>query len=320
MREIELHRPQAVVLDNETAEEKHGIFIAQPFERGWGVTVGNALRRILLSSIEGSAIVAVRFAGVSHEYDSMPGVMEDVTDLILNLKRVPLVVHGKQELVATLKADGAGTVTAASIEGGADLSVVDPSIYLATLSEEGAIDAELVIRRGRGYVPADDAESGELGVGFIYLDAAFSPVRRANYRIEPARVGQATDYEKLILEVWTNGAVTPSEAVAEGASLLMDHLPIFSGLEEPAGEQGGGEEASVLEQSIETLAFGGRVLNMLRNAGVETVRDLVAYTEDELHRVPGFGPKALSEVEQQLEGLGLSLGMRFDLPETRGGK
>ena len=317
MRELELHRPRAVEIDTEHSDATHGIFVAQPFERGWGVTVGNALRRILLSSIEGSSVVAVRFAGVSHEYDSIPGVMEDVTDLILNLKRVPLVLHTQESVTATLRAEGAGTLTATSIEGGADLNVVEPDVYLATLAEEAVVDAELVVRRGRGYVPADDQDPASLGVGFIFLDAAFSPVRRANYRIEPARVGQATDYEKLILEVWTNGAVTPAAAVAEGARLLADHLPIFTSLEDTVGssepEQ---EEDSVLERPLEELGLGGRITNMLRNAGVETLRELVVYSEDELLAVPGFGKKALADVRNQLEALGLSLGMRLDLPRS----
>lgn len=320
MRGTELHRPDAVVMASEQSDDRHGVFVAQPFERGWGVTVGNALRRILLSSIEGAAVVAVRLAGVSHEYDSMPGVMEDVTDLILNLKRVPLVMHERDETTVTLQASGASTVTAKSLMGGADIEIVDPEVYLATLSDEGNIDAELVVRKGRGYVPADEQQARDLGVGFIYLDAAFSPVRRANYRIEPARVGQATDYEKLILEVWTNGAVTPSEAVAEAAALLASHLPIFSGLTGEAAEAEVEEENTALDQPVESLELGGRVLNMLRNAGIETVRDLVAYQEDDLRKVPGFGPKALSEVQQELEVKGLSLGMRFDLPEARGGR
>ena len=317
MRELELHRPRAVEIDTEHSDATHGIFVAQPFERGWGVTVGNALRRILLSSIEGSSVVAVRFAGVNHEYDSIPGVMEDVTDLILNLKRVPLVLYGQETVTATLKAEGAGTLTAAAMEGGADLTVVEPDVYLATLADEAVVDAELVVRRGRGYVPADEQDPASLGVGFIFLDAAFSPVRRANYRIEPARVGQATDYEKLILEVWTNGAVTPAAAVAEAARLLADHLPIFTSLEEStASVEPERQEDSVLERSVEDLGLGGRITNMLRNAGVETLRELVVYSEDELLAVPGFGKKALADVRDQLDGLGLSLGMRLDLPRS----
>jgi len=314
MRGLELHRPPAVVLDPDRSGANFGVFTAQPFERGWGVTVGNALRRILLSSIEGSAITAVRLAGVDHEYDSIPGVMEDVTDLILNMKRVPLRLSGVEGLTAVIKTGKSGMLTAAAIEGGPELEIVDPAVYLATLSEEGAIDAELVIQRGRGYVAADEHAAKELGVGYIYLDAAFSPVRKANFRIEPARVGQATDYEKLVLEVWTNGAITPAAAVSEAAQLLADHLPIFTTLE--AGEAAGlpAKSDGLLDNSIEDLDLGGRITNMLRNAGIETVRDLVSRGEDELLGVSGFGKKALAEVKEKIEAMGLSLGMRFDLP------
>jgi DNA-directed RNA polymerase subunit alpha len=316
MRGLELHRPQAVVLDEEHSDPKYGVFTAQPFERGWGVTIGNALRRILLSSIEGSAIVAVRFAGVHHEYDSIPGVMEDVTDLILNLKRVPLKLTGPESVTATLQVSEPGVLKAGAIKGGPELSIVDPGVYLATLAEEGAIDAELVIHRGRGYVPADDQDTHNLGVGFIHLDAAYSPVRKANYRIEPARVGQATDYEKLVLEIWTNGAVTPAGAVVEAARLLAEHLPIFQNLEEVAAPKPVSKTEGVLEKSIEELELGGRITNMLRNAGVGSVRELVATGEDELIAIPGFGKKALTEVREKLEALGLGLGVRFDLPRT----
>ena len=316
MRGLELHRPQAVVLDAEGSTATHGTFTAQPFERGWGVTVGNALRRILLSSIEGSAITAVRFAGVDHEYDSIPGVMEDVTDLILNLKRVPLRLTGPETITATLQVDEPGTLKAGSIKGGSELEIVDPDVYLATLAEEGAVEAELVIRRGRGYVPADEQDAGNLGVGFICLDAAFSPVRKANYRIEPARVGQATDYEKLVLDVWTNGAITPTTAVVQAAGLLANHLPIFQILEQSATTKLAIKAESVLDESIDRLEFGGRINNMLRNAGIESVRDLVGTNEDELVKIQGFGKKALTEVREKLETLGLSLGLRFDLPQS----
>jgi DNA-directed RNA polymerase subunit alpha len=314
MRGLELHRPQSVLLEQESSTPTHGIFTAQPFERGWGVTLGNALRRILLSSVEGSAITAVRFAGVEHEYDSIPGVMEDVTDFILNLKRVPLRLHGPEALTATLKASKAGVLKSGAIRGSSELSVVDPSVYLATLSEEGSVEAELVVKRGRGYVPVEDHDSRSLGVGFIYMDAAFSPVRKANFRIEPARVGQATDYEKLLLEVWTNGAISPAAAVAEAARLLSDHLPIFAAV---AGEEHAPAESksdNVLDQSIDALELGGRILNMLRNAGIVTVRDLVARSDDDLLKITNFGKKALAEVREQLEASGLGLGMRFDLP------
>ncbi len=316
MRGLELHRPQAVVADAEPGNPNYGVFTAQPFERGWGVTIGNALRRILLSSTEGAAVVAVRFAGVDHEYDSIPGVMEDVTDLILNLKRVPLRLNGPESITATIKVAEPGPLTAMSIVGGPELEIVDPMVNLATLSEEGAVDAEVVIRRGRGFVPADEQERRDLGVGFIFLDAAFSPVRKANFRIEPARVGQATDYEKLVLEVWTNGAIVPSVAVAEAARLLADHLPIFVNLEGAVVVAPAPAHDSVLDRPIEGLEVGVRILNMLRAANIASVRDLVAYTDDELQKLPGLGKKAVAEIRDRLEMVGLGLGMRFDLPQS----
>lgn len=314
MRGLELHRPPAVVVDPEQNSPTHAVFTAQPFERGWGVTVGNALRRILLSSIEGSAITAVRFSGVDHEYDSIPGVMEDVTDLVLNLKRVPLRLHGPESITATIKFSKPGELTASAIDGGSELEVLDPGLHIATLAEEGTVSADLVVRRGRGYVPADEHAASDLGAGFIYLDAAFSPVRRANYRIEPARVGHATDYEKLVLEVWTNGTVTPAAAVAEAARLLSDHLPIFTGLESGTTAPPAAEAQGALDEPVETLELGGRILNMLRNAGIRTVKDLVSMGESEIKNVPGLGKKALEDIRLKLESQGLSLGMRFDLP------
>jgi len=315
MRGLELHKPQALVVDKEKTTSTYGLFTAQPFERGWGVTVGNALRRILLSSIEGAAITAVRFSGVDHEYDSIPGVVEDVTDLILNLKRVALRLRGVESVTATVKAAKAGALKAGTIKAGPELEIVDPDVYLATLSGDGELEAELAIRRGRGYSSAED-QGHDLGVGFIYLDAAFSPVRKANFRIEPARVGQATDYEKLVLEVWTNGAVSPVAAVAEAGQLLAEHLPIITALEAFELPAETTRNEGVLTRAIDELELGGRIENMLRNAGVETVRDLVEKDEDGLLTVPGFGKKALAEVREKLEARGLSLGMRFDLPRV----
>ena len=279
------------------------------------MTVGNALRRILLSSIEGAAIGAVRFSGVDHEYDSIPGVVEDVTDLILNLKRVALRLRGVESVTATVKATKAGALKAGAIKAGPELEIVDPDVYLATLSGDGELEAELAIRRGRGYSSAED-QGHDLGVGFIYLDAAFSPVRKANFRIEPARVGQATDYEKLVLEVWTNGAVSPVAAVAEAGQLLAEHLPIITALEAFELPAQTTRNEGILARGVDDLELGGRIENMLRNAGVDTVRDLVEKDEDELLTVPGFGKKALAEVREKLEARGLSLGMRFDLPRV----
>ncbi len=272
MRGLELHRPHAVVLDPDRSGANFGVFTAQPFERGWGVTVGNALRRILLSSIEGSAITAVRLAGVDHEYDSIPGVMEDVTDLILNMKRVPLRLSGVETI------DGPA-------QDGESPGCSRPRLSRAGPNWRSSI-LRSISRRSPRRAPSTPSWSSsaagatsrpmsttakDLGVGYIYLDAAFSPVRKANFRIEPARVGQATDYEKLVLEVWTNGAITPAAAVSEAAQLLADHLPIFTTLE--AGETAGTpaqERRTPRQTRSRTWISAVGSTNMLRNAEIET--------------------------------------------------
>lgn len=307
MRTLEIVKPQAVEFDHRVATPTYGVFSAQPFERGWGVTVGNALRRILLSSIEGAAVTAVRIAGVAHELDSVPGLVEDVTDFILNLKRVPLKLHSGTRTAATIAVTGPGTITAADIKGGSELEVVDPTVYLGQLSEPTKLEAELIIEKGRGWVPSEERRDDDRGVGFIPVDASFSPVRKANYRIEPARVGQATDYEKLILEIWTNGAIAPNEALMEAAALLAEHLTIFSnvGFRGVAAAGGTGK----LGQGIEVLELPKATESALRNAGILTLRDLVARTEEELLELPRLGKTALAAIRKALDREGLALGM-----------
>lgn len=308
MRTLEITKPQSVEFDRKTSTETYGVFTAQPFERGWGVTVGNALRRILLSSIEGAAITAVRIAGVAHELDSIPGLVEDVTDFILNLKRVPLKLHSGVKTTATIAVTGPGTITAADIKAGSELEVVDKSVYLGQLSEKTKLEAELVIERGRGWVPSEERRDDERGIGFIPVDASFSPVRKANFRIEPARVGQATDYEKLILEIWTNGAITPHEALVEAAQLLSEHLAIF-GTSAPLSADAAGSAAGKLGQGIEVLELAKGTETALRNAGILTLRDLVARSEDELLELPRLGKTAIAAIKKALDREGLALGM-----------
>lgn len=307
MRTLEIVKPQAVEFDRKVSTPTYGVFSAQPFERGWGVTVGNALRRILLSSIEGAAVTAVRIAGVAHELDSIPGLVEDVTDFILNLKRVPLKLHSGVRTVATITVTGPGTITAADIKGGAELEVVDTSVYLGQLSEKTKLEAELIIEKGRGWVPSEERRDDERGIGFIPVDASFSPVRKANFRIEPARVGQATDYEKLIMEIWTNGAIAPSEALTEAAALLAEHLSIFGNVASHSTAVAGG--AGKLGQGIEVLELPKAMESALRNAGILTLRDLVARNEAELLEVPRLGKTALAAIKKALDREGLALGM-----------
>lgn len=308
MRTLEIVKPRSVEFDRKVSTTTYGVFTAQPFERGWGVTVGNALRRILLSSIEGAAVTAVRINGVAHELDSVPGLVEDVTDFILNLKRVPLRLHSGVKTTATITVTGPGTMTAADIKGGSELEVVDQSVYLGQLSEKTKLEAELVIERGRGWVPSEERRDEERGIGFIPVDASFSPVRKANFRIEPARVGQATDYEKLILEIWTNGAITPHDALVEAAQLLSEHLAIF-GPQAALGTAATGGVAGKLGQGIEVLELAKATETALRNAGILTLRDLVARSEDELLELPRLGKIAVTAIKKALDREGLALGM-----------
>lgn len=308
MRTLEIVKPQSVEFDRKASTTTYGVFTAQPFERGWGVTVGNALRRILLSSIEGAAVTAVRINGVAHELDSVPGLVEDVTDFILNLKWVPLRLHSGVKTTATISVTGPGTITAADIKAGSELEVVDQSVYLGQLSEKTKLEAELIIERGRGWVPSEERRDEERGIGFIPVDASFSPVRKANFRIEPARVGQATDYEKLILEIWTNGAITPHDALVEAAQLLSEHLAIF-GTQAPLGTAAAGGAAGKLGQGIEVLELAKATETALRNAGILTLRDLVARTEDELLELPRLGKTAVNAIKKALDRQGLALGM-----------
>src|SRR5499425_1942981 len=225
-------KPKRLATDTESLTDKYGMFWAQPFERGFGTTVGNALRRVLLSSIEGAAVTAVKIEGVLHEFQSIPGVVEDATDIILNLKQVPFKLNGEGPKAIYLKADQPGVITSGMIEADADVEVLDKDIYVATVSEGGRLEMEMRLKRGRGYVSADKNFDDDLGIGFIPIDSVHSPVRKCNYTVEAARLGQITDYDKLDIEIWTNGSVAPADALGLAAKLLKDHMTIFINFEE----------------------------------------------------------------------------------------
>lgn len=312
-------RPKRVELEAETATPTYGKFIAQPFERGFATTIGNSLRRALLSSIEGAAFTALHIEGVLHEFSSMPGVVEDVTDIILNLKQVPLRLLKEEAKVLSLDVEGPGRVTAGDLAEDPQVEVFDPDVHVATLNEEGHLKLQAQVKRGRGYVAADRNFDESMGIGWIPLDSAHSPVRRVNYRVEAARLGQTTDYERLILEVWTNGTVSPEEAVALAAMLLKDHLGIFIHLEESlqeAEEEPEHDELSgldtVLSKKIDELDLSVRSANALKNANILTLRDLVRKDEKEMLETKNFGKKSLEEVQEVLGQLGLQLDM--DVP------
>ena len=315
-------KPKRLEVERETLTDTFGRFTAQPFERGFATTVGNALRRVLLSSIEGAAITAVRVEGVLHEFSPIPGAMEDTTDLILNLKRVPLKMHVEHPKTLILKTSEAGEVRAKHITPDPDIEILDPEAYIATLGQGSTLSVEMRVKQGRGYVSADKNFDEDLSIGWIPVDSVHSPIKKVNYFVENARVGQATDYEKLTLEVWTNGAVSPRDAVGLAAKLMKDHLAIFINIEEDDEESRGRRSRSreadrevwweKLNKSVDEMELSVRSYNCLKNANIRTIGELVQKTEAEMLKTKNFGRKSLNEIKEILAGMGLSLGMKLD--------
>jgi DNA-directed RNA polymerase subunit alpha len=322
-------KPKRLEVDRDSATEHYGRFYAQPFERGFATTVGNALRRVLLSSIEGAAVTAVRVEGVLHEFSPIPGAMEDTTDLILNLKRVPLKMHVDHPKTLMLRTSEPGEVRAKHVTPDPDVEILDPEAYVATLGAGSTLAVEMRVKPGRGYVSADKNFDEDLSIGWIPLDSVHSPVKKVNYFVDQARVGQATDYEKLTLEVWTNGAVSPRDAVGLAAKLMKDHLQIFINLEEEDEEE---TESAVVEvsdeekgalyeklgKSVDEMELSVRSYNCLKNANIRTIGELVQKTESEMLKTKNFGRKSLNEIKEILATMGLSLGMKLDdWPQTQ---
>jgi DNA-directed RNA polymerase subunit alpha len=310
-------KPKRLATDTETLTDKYGRFYAQPFERGFGTTIGNALRRVLLSSIEGAAVTAVKIEGVLHEFQSIPGVVEDATDIILNIKQVPFKLNGDGPKAIYLKADQAGVITSGMIEADGDVEVLDKNIHIATVSEGGKLDMEMRLKRGRGYVAADKNFDEDLGLGFIPIDSVHSPVRKVNYTVEAARLGQITDYDKLDIEIWTNGSIAPADALGLAAKLLKDHMTIFINFEEELETESRGEDKPLiknenLNRSVEELELSVRSYNCLKNANIQTIGELVQKTEAEMLKTKNFGRKSLNEIKEILASMGLSLGMKID--------
>ena len=311
-------KPKRLVANTETLTDRYGIFTAQPYERGFGTTIGNALRRILLSSIEGAAITAVRIEGVEHEFSPIPGVVEDATDIILNLKQIPFKMADDGVKTLTLHADQPGEVTSAMIETGPDVEVLDRNVHIATVSPGGSLHIEMRLKKARGYVSRDRNFDEDLPLRYIPIDSVHSPVRKVKYTVEAARLGQMTDFDKLILEVWTNGAVSPQDAIGMAAKLLKDHMAIFINFEETpeaaeeAVQRPAGALYDILNRSVEELELSVRSYNCLKNANIQTIGDLVQKTEAEMLRAKNFGRKSLSEIKEILAGLGLSFGMKID--------
>jgi len=312
-------RPKRLEVEHETVTDRFGRFYAQPFERGFGTTIGNSLRRVLLSSIEGAAITAVKIDGVLHEFSPIPGVVEDATDIILNLKQIPLKIHSDATKTLVVRVDKPGVVRAKDIQLDQDVEVLEPEAHIATVSAGGKLHMELRMKRGRGYVAADKNFDEDLGIGWIPIDSGHSPVKKVNYLVEAARLGQTTDYDKLTLDVWTNGSVTPTDAMSLAARLLRDHMNIFVNLDETeqspdaqaeAPRSGAGNEN--LDKSVEELELSVRSYNCLKNANIRTIRELVQKSEAEMLKTKNFGRKSLNEIKDILQGMGLGLGMRLD--------
>src|SRR5438093_1334236 len=316
---ISLMEFQVPRITHEEVNEDRGVFVIEPLDRGFGYTFGNSLRRVLLSSLEGAAVTSVKIEGVAHEFTTLKGVREDVTDLILNLKNLICLLHGDSpEIEVRLDKKGPGMVKASDIEAPADLEILNPDLEIANLSDKGRLEVTLTIGRGRGYIPAELNRGPEHTIGVIPVDSIFSPVRRVSYEVEAARVGQRTDYDKLTLDVTTDGSLAPRDAIGQGAEILIRQLAIFTDLDriEGFGEAGAAAEAAGPEVSlahgmenfpIEELELGVRSYNCLKRVGIETIGDLVMKTEQELAAIPNFGKKSIEEVRETLAQHGLHL-------------
>ena len=316
---IGFQRPKRLACETETATGRYAKFYAQPFERGFGTTIGNCLRRALLSSIEGAAITAVKIEGVLHEFSSIPGVVEDATDIILNLKRIPFKLHGAGPKTLRVERSVPGEMLSGEIETDAEVEILDPNVHIATISEGGSLVIEMRLKRGRGYVSAERNFDEDLAVGYIPLDSVHSPVKKVNYTVESARLGQDTDYDKLTMEVWTNGSVKPENAVGLAAKLIKDHMQIFISFEEePELAEADSEEAARitfnenLDRSVDELELSVRSYNCLKNADIRTIRELVQKSEPDMLKTKNFGRKSLNEIKEILSSMGLHLGMKFD--------
>jgi DNA-directed RNA polymerase subunit alpha len=312
--------PKRLECDESTYTEKYGKFSAAPFERGYGTTLGNSLRRVLLSSIEGSAVISLKIAGVQHEFATIPGVLEDVPEIILNIKNLALNSHSKIPKTIYIKKEAKGEVKAKDIEVDETIEIINPELHIATLTKSTKFQAELEVARGRGYVPAELNKKEERAIGVIPIDSVFTPVKKVNFYVENTRVGQRTDYDKLILEIWTNGTLSPKDALLYASNILQRHLDIFVSfgqLPEEAEEepQMSKEEIALYEKlrlPISELELSVRSSNCLREANIKVIGDLVRKSEEEMLSLKNFGKKSLVEIKELISGMGLTLGMQID--------
>ncbi len=314
----DLIRPKRLEAEKETLTPFYGKFTAEPLERGFGITIGNSLRRILLSSLQGAAITTVKIDGVLHEFSTVPGVKEDATEIILNLKEVRLKLHTEGPKTIRVKVEGQKELKAGDFIAGDAVEILNPDHHIATLSRDGKLSMEMTVKTGRGYVPAERNKEENQPIGTIPIDAIFSPIRKVNYTVTNARVGQITDYDKLTVEVWTDGSVDPEEAVAYAAKILKDQLSIFITFEEESEAEGTKdlEEAETLNEnlfrSVDELELSVRSANCLKHANIRLIGDLVQKTEAEILATKNFGRKSLNEIKEILTDMGLSLGMKLD--------
>jgi DNA-directed RNA polymerase subunit alpha len=312
-------KPKRLEFDKKNKSEYYGKLSAGPFERGYGVTIGNSLRRMLLSSIEGSAIVAVKFEGIFHEFSSIPGVVEDVTEIILNLKQVNLQLSGDADSKRIyIKASSPGAVCAKDITADPDIVVLNPDLPILTIDQSADVEIEMIVRKGRGYVPADKHNIENESVQMIPIDSIFSPIEKITYHVENTRVGQSTDFDALVMELWTNGGITPEDAVAHAAKIVKDHMQIFINFDEepePVQPQVDEKKQKVLAnmaKCVEELELSVRSYNCLKNANIQTIAELVQKTDGEMLKTRNFGRKSLNEIKEILEDMGLHLGMKVD--------
>jgi DNA-directed RNA polymerase subunit alpha len=315
----ELIKPKRLEVDPEGHSRFYGKFICEPLERGFGITLGNALRRVLISSLQGAAIVAVKFDGALHEFSTLPGVVEDVTDLILNLKAVRLKMHGDEPRTIKLNSGKEGVVRAKDLICDPQVEVLNPDLPIATLSADGRLKAEMTVKMGKGYVPSERNKGENVPLGTIFLDSAFSPIKKVTYVVGTARVGQITDYDKLTFEIWTDGSITPEDSVAIAAKILKEQLTPFINFEEVPEKETEKPEVPQEEQvnqnlykSVEELELSVRSANCLKNANIRHIWELVQRTEPEMLKTKNFGRKSLNEIKAILEEMGLHLGMRLD--------
>lgn len=327
LKKIGFQLPDTIRFDEDTLTNTYGKLIAEPLERGFGTTIGNALRRVLLSSIEGAAVTAVRIPGALHEFSTIKGVKEDVIDVILNIKKLRFKLYSNTKKIATIKVKGPQNVTGSDIRGDASFEVLNTEQVIATLDKDATFEAEMYIKKGKGYVPAELNKEENLPVDMIVVDSVFTPVKKVNFTVEKARVGRATDYDRLVMEIWTDGSITPEKAISQAASIIIEHLELVVLEEEQEEEENISIEESNLVysasedpifnvnllKSVEELELSVRSYNCLKNADIKTIADLVQKTEQEMLRTKNFGRKSLNEIKEILHGMGLRLGMRVDL-------